>query len=120
MSHVFEHPSRLVQLPHGRSLLSDPEADFVNGRTAPRKARLQVAQHCREGQKQEFAAVICARCDAHLSAAAQRFLRGRYFCSCSARNCAFSAAFASRSCDIERGEHSAENFARLRPAFAKQ
>ena len=36
----------------------------------------------------------------HLSAAAQRFLSGRYFCSCRARNCAFSAAFASRSCEF--------------------
>ena len=35
----------------------------------------------------------------HPSAAAQRFFSGRYFCSCSARNCAFSAAFASRSCE---------------------
>ena len=38
----------------------------------------------------------------HLSAAAQRFFSGRYFCSCSARNCAFSAAFASRNCKCRR------------------
>ncbi len=36
----------------------------------------------------------------HVSAAAQRFFSGRYFCSCSARNCAFSAAFASCSCVV--------------------
>ncbi len=42
---------------------------------------------------------------AHLSAAAHCFFSGRYFCSCSARNCAFSSAFAARSCSLTAITH---------------
>lgn len=39
--------------------------------------------------------------DAHLSKAAHRFFSGRYFPSCSARNCAFSCALVSRTCPAQ-------------------